>query len=333
MTTASLHPVPAEDVRDAFFGEVFLLAQADSRVMVLTDDQGAFGLDRIRDRLPEQYVNVGIAEQNLINVAAGLALAGMRPFVCGISNFMSLRCCEQISVNLSAMNLPVTIVASGGGLTYASDGPTHHSVQDVALIRTMPHFTIFNPSDAYLTSACARMCHSLPGPAYVRLEKGVLPALYAPGMDLQAGFGLLRQGADVLLVSTGVMTHTALKVAGRLNGHGIAAGVLDLFRLKPLEERGLLAHLRSARAVVVLEEQTPIGGVGSMVCELLAEASVGVPLRRFHLPDAPCYRYGSRAWLHQVFGLDETTLECQIAAWFRSLNGAAAAHAQPPHRP
>jgi transketolase len=317
---STANPIPpVTDIRDAFFGEVYRLAKEDRRIMVLTDDQSAFALDKMRSDLPAQYFNVGIAEQNLISVAAGMALGGLKPYVCGISNFVSLRCCEQVSVDLCAMNLPVTIVASGGGLTYASDGPTHHSTQDVAVMRTMPNLTILNPSDSRLTSACARMCNAHPGPSYVRIEKGLLPELYLADQSFESGFGVLRQGTDVLIISTGFMTHVAVRVAERLHNRGVQAGVLDLFRLKPLQDEFLLEQLRRVRAVVVLEEQTPVGGVGSLVCEILAEASLGTPVRRFHLPDAPCYRYGSRDWLHRQFGLDEAKIEASIAKWFQTL--------------
>jgi len=265
--------------------------------------------------LPAQYINIGIAEQNLINVAAGLALGGLRPFVCGISNFLSLRGCEQISVNLCAMNLPVTIVASGGGLTYASDGPTHHSVQDVAIMRSMPNLTVFNPPDATATAACAALCRECEGPAYVRIEKGVMPSLYAAPADFSSGVGRLRPGSEVLLISTGFLTHAAVHAATLLEASGIECGVLDLYRLKPVNAEAILEQLKGVGRVAVLEEQTPIGGVGSLVCELLAEQGAGIPLRRFHLPDGPCYRYGSREWLHRQFGLDAATVAGDIARW------------------
>lgn len=303
------------DIRDAFFDEVYRLAQSDRRVMVLTDDQGAFALDKIRADLPGQYINIGIAEQNLINVAAGLALGGLKPFACGISNFMSLRCCEQISVNLCAMNLPVTIVASGGGLTYSGDGPTHHSIQDAAVMRTMPNIQIFNPADAASTAACARLCHEAEGPSYVRIEKGVLPALHATPADLRSGLARLMHGDEVLIISTGFLTQTAVRVAEQLHAQDIACGVLDLFRIKPLNISALLANLRRARHVVIMEEQTPVGGIASLICEILGEHAIAVPVRRYGLPDAPCYRYGTREWLHEQFGLDAATVAREVAEW------------------
>jgi transketolase len=317
MPLASSNPHGSRDARDAFFAELHALAQVDPRVMVLTDDQSAFFLDKIGTDFSDRYINVGIAEQNLLSVAAGLALGGLRPFVCGISNFLSLRVCEQVSVNLSAMNLPVTIVASGGGLTYASDGPTHHATLDVAVMRAMPNLTILNPSDAAVTEASVRLCSTLAGPAYVRIEKGMLPRLYEPTQDFLTGMAHPRRGEDVLLVSTGYMVQQAVRIADWLAGSGVNAGVLDLFRLKPLNKVELLRSLGASRRIAVIEEQTPVGGIGSIVCEVLGEAGVARPVRRFSLPDAPCYRYGSREWLHHQFGIDPDTLGGEIAGWVR----------------
>lgn len=315
MAPAPASPPHGKDIRDAFFDEVYQLAKQDPRVMVLTDDQGAFALDRIRSDFPAQYINVGIAEQNLIAVSAGMALGGLRPYVCGISNFMSLRCCEQISVNLAAMNLPVTIVASGGGLSYSKDGPTHHSTQDVAVMRSMPNFTILNPSDANLTAACARFTHTLPGPSYVRIEKGLLPGLHPSGVNVSAGHAPLGDGGDVLIVSTGYMSQVAVLTAAELERLRIRTGVLDLFRIKPVDSASLLQAFRRCEHLVVLEEQTPVGGIGDLVGSLLAKAGLHIPLQCFSLPDAPCHAYGSRDWLHRLFNLDPATLARQIAKW------------------
>jgi len=276
---------------------------ADRKIIVLTDDQGAMSLQQLRQERPEQYINVGIAEQNVIDVAAGMALGGMRPIVYGITNFVSLRCAEQISVSMCLMDLPVTIVASGGGLTYASDGPTHHATQDIALLRAMPGMTIFNPADAIATAAAARDCLVAMHPCYVRIEKGRLPQLYAESHKFSEGMELLRPGHNVLIVSSGFLVHTAMMVAGMVGQKGIAAGVLDLYRPKPVDLTKLAGILAAAEKIVVIEEQSPMGGIFSLVAETLAETGLARPVKRFSLPDAPCYHYGSREWLHREMSL------------------------------
>lgn len=303
------------DMRDAFFDEVVQSAMEDRRIVVLTDDQGAFSLERLRRERPDQYINLGIAEQNAIDLAAGMALGGIHPYVYGITNFVSLRCAEQISVNLSLMRLPVTIVASGGGLTYASDGPTHHATQDIGVLRMMPYVSIYNPCDAISTASVARASLRAEGPFYVRIEKGTLPNIFPETHRIDDGFALLRRGGDLLIVSSGIMSHRALEVAKCLEGQGISAGVLDLYRLKPIGVQALGLELGSTQGIAVIEEHAPTGGAFTIVAEVLAEMGRPKPVRRFTLADVPCYRYGSREWLHCELSLSTTSVSESLYNW------------------
>jgi transketolase len=303
------------DIRDAFFSEVHRRVLEDERYIVLTDDQGAYALDLIRKERPLQYINCGIAEQNILNVAAGLAMDGFRPVVCGITNFISMRCAEQISVNIAANNLPVTIVASGGGLTYASDGPTHHGTQDVAVMCSMPHFEVYNPADAKSTTYLAKRALTAAFPSYVRIEKGVLPALYNEE-NLTSGFGVLREGEDVVILSTGIMSHVAIEAAGMLRACGTRAKVIDVFQLKPLPADALLAEIGPVSRVAVLEEQSSFGGLGMQFCSAMATRGVAKQVSLHNLPDKPCYRYGAREWLHQQLGCDARAICEQLTSTF-----------------
>jgi len=307
--------VIATDIRDAFFDEVCRRAEADRNVIVLSDDMGAMALDRLRQSRPDQFINLGIAEQNAIDLAAGMALGGLRPVVYGITNFVSLRCAEQISVSLSLMNLPVTIVGSGGGLTYSADGPTHQGTQDVGVLRTMPHMNVYNPADAASTAAAARLSLTAGGPCYVRIEKGTVPDLYCAEHDFSTGFSLLERGDEVLFVGTGYATHIARAAARLLRSQGVASGVLDLFRLKPIDFPSLGEALSSARRIAVIEEQCPTGGAFTIVAETLAEAGMVRPVKRLTLPDVPCFRYGSREWLHRQFELAPECIAEAIRQW------------------
>jgi transketolase len=310
-------PPSSLDIRDACFDAVYRLAAEDSRVVVLSDDQGALSLERLQRDFPGRFINAGIAEQNLINVAAGMAMGGLRPFVCGITNFVSLRCCEQIAVSVCHPRLPVTILASGGGLTYASDGPTHHATQDIAVIRSMPHVSLFNAADAASTAALVRQCYQSEGPAYLRVEKGCLPEVHDVNHDYTAGYARLSNGGDGILLSTGFAIHTAVEVARQLGLQGMHIRVVDVYRLKPLNREGLLGEMTGCPWAAVLEEQSPVGGLGSLVCEVVAESRQRPAIHRFQLPDAPCYRYGSREWLHRQFAVDapaivQALLPCRI---------------------
>jgi len=191
---------------------------------------GAFSLAKFKKNLGSQYINVGVAEQNLVSVAAGMALGGKKVFIYAIAPFITQRCYEQIKIDLCCMRLPVTVVGVGAGIAYNSDGPTHHATQDIAVMRALESITIINPSDPVTSAAAASMAYEENHPVYVRIDKGKWPLLYDETQDFVDGFALLRSGGDVLIVSTGLMVHRALAVADELSRYSIDAAVLDLYR-------------------------------------------------------------------------------------------------------
>lgn len=306
------------DMRDAFFDELYNIAAKDRNVVMLTDDMGALTLEKFKKDMSSQYFNIGVAEQNLVSVAAGLALGGKRPFIYGISTFMTMRCYEHIKVDLCCMDLPVTIIGSGAGYTYGSDGPTHHATQDVAIMRVLPGMTILNPSDSTMTSAMARMAYRIQGPKYIRIEKGILPRLYKDQHDFSKGFETIKSGNDLVIVSTGVLVHRALKVAANLSQRSIDAGVIDLYRIKPVDTDSLISTLERAKRIVTMEEHSIIGGIGSLVSEILADKGRMLPIKRIALPDQYCYEYGDREWLLAYEALDEDSVTKKVLAWIKS---------------
>lgn len=307
-STSSLSP----DMRDVFFDRVYELAALDKRFMLLTADHGALGLVKYQKDFPGRYLNVGIAEQNMISFAAGLALGGFRVFVYSIINFVTLRCLEQISVDLSGMRLSVTIVGVGAGFTYSSDGPTHHGLQDVAAMASVPNLTIYNSSDPVNTAAFASLAYAGVGPAYIRIEKGIFPSLYAPDHDFSEGLALLRPGKDIMIIATGIMTSRALEVAKELEAQAISAGVIDLYRLKPLNAKGLVNLLKNTRRVVTLEEHLLTGGMGSMVSAALHDENATIPLKRIAIPDQHCFAYDERDKMQEHYGLGKDQIVRRI---------------------
>lgn len=169
------------NIRDAFFDEVYTIAGGDKSVIFLTADMDAHSLGKFRKDLPSQYFNVGVAEQNMVSVAAGLALGGKKVFIYSVASFVTQRCYEQVKVDLCGMHLPVTLIGSGPGITYSSDGPTHHAVQDIANMRALPGITILSPADSSTAAAAARLAYRDKGTVYVRLDKGKLPLFTARG--------------------------------------------------------------------------------------------------------------------------------------------------------
>ncbi len=293
------------DMRDAFFDELYNIARSDKQVVFLTADMSAYSLGKFKRDIKSQYINVGIAEQNMVSIAAGLALGGKIVFIYGIVPFVTLRCYEQIKVDLCCMDLPVTIIGVGAGYTYGSDGPTHHATQDIAVMRVLPEITILNPSDAVMTAAFARMAYKNPGPKYIRIERGKLPLIYNDrDNDFSDGLAEIRAGRDLTIIATGVMVHQAVMAAERLKGHSISAGVVDLYRLKPLNCEMLLKIIDKTRRVVTLEENTIIGGIGSAVSEVLTDNGRNVPLKRIAIPDQHCFESAERESLHALFNLD-----------------------------
>lgn len=303
------------DIRDAFFDEVYSIASKDPNVMFLTADMGALSLERLKNDLRNQYINVGVAEQNLVSTAAGLALAGKKVFVYSIASFMALRCYEQIKIDLCAMRLPVTIIGSGPGIAYSSDGPTHHAIEDIAIMRALPGMTIFNPSDPLTAVASARLSYKSGGPVYVRIDKGKLPVLHDEKEDFSDGLTVLKEGRDLMIITTGVMVHEAFKVVNELGKYSINAGVVDLYRLKPINEKMFLAVIEKANRIVTLEEHAIIGGIGSAISEILVDKGKTLPLKRIAIADENCVGYGDREWMHSFYGLDVNSITKTIIEW------------------
>ncbi len=296
------------DIRDAFFDEVYTIASQDPGVIFLTADTGAFSLNRFKADLSSQYINVGVAEQNLISVAAGLALGGKKVFIYTIAPFVTQRCYEQIKIDICGMCLPIKIIGSGPGITYSSDGPTHHAIQDVAVMRALPGMTILNPSDPVMAAAAARIAYASQGPVYIRIDKGKLPLLYDSNHDFSAGLTLLKKGRDLTIVTTGIMVQQAFKVAEELAKHSVDAGIVDIYRLKPINEELLLTFIGQSNRIVTLEEHSLVGGIGSAVSEILVDNGKALPVKRIGITEENCPGYGDREWMHSLYGLDVNSI-------------------------
>lgn len=312
---SALEENAAIDLRDALFDSIHQLARRDPSVVFLTADMGAWSLSKFREDLPDRFFNMGIAEQNMISVAAGLALAGKRVFAYAIAPFLVLRCLEHVKVDICAMNLPVTLIGGGAGLTYASDGLTHHAVEDVAAVRAMPNLSVYTPSDPLTTSAVVKLAYEDSGPSYIRMDKGKQYPLHDANTDFARGAAPVRPGADVVMFTNGTLCANAIKVAQELAIHGFDVGVIDVFRLKPLNGEYLLSLLHRARAVVTYEEHFRTGGLGTAIAELIAESGLAFPFCRLGVGDEYCFRYGDRAWLHQHLGLDAPTVAGRLRSW------------------
>lgn len=295
--------------RDAFWNKIYRLALADRNIVVVSADMGAPALDQIRRDIPSQFVNVGIAEQNAITIASGLVMAGKKVFTYAIAPFITLRCLEQTRVNNAIMNIPITIVGVGAGFGYEDSGPTHHIIEDLAIMRSMPNITINSITDSVMAAAVAESSCSITNTNYVRLDRQLLPDLYPENTIFSDGLAVLRKPADLCIIATGSMTHTALQTADRLAAAGISAGVIDLYTL-PINEAALLKAISGVRKLVTMEEHFLAGGLGSAVGETLADNGIQLPVKRIGLPlqKQYCYEYGGRDIIRNYYGIDDESI-------------------------
>jgi transketolase len=292
-------------VRTAFAETLCELVATDQRLWLLAGDLGYSVLERFQKCAPARYVNVGVAEQNLTGVAAGLAHSGKIVFTYSIANFPTLRCLEQIRNDVCYHELPVKVVAVGGGFTYGSQGYTHHGLEDLAVLRTLPGMTVVAPGDPAETRLATRAIAALPGPCYLRLGKAGEPEVHAAPPAFEIGKAIrVREGGDATLISTGGMLKTAVTAADRLRAaHGLEVRVLSMHTLKPLDEDAVRAAARETGVIVTLEEHSIIGGLGSATAETLAETPGARCLfRRFGAPDRLHRRIGSQAYMREMFG-------------------------------
>ncbi len=306
-------------MRKAALDMVHELAKRDPRVLFLGSDLGAGTLDKMRRQFPERFFMEGISEANFVGMAAGMAMEGFIPYLNTIAPFFTRRAFEQIAVDLCLHKLPVRLISSGGGVVYAPLGPTHLAIEDIAAMRALPNMTVVAVSDAEEMRRLMPQTLDWPGPIYIRLAKGGDPIVSDPGKDFGIGKAIVvRNPAEVLLVTTGVMLGTAIQAADILAAEEIACGILHMHTVKPLDEAALLAAAVPARLVVTIEEHIRSGGLGSAVLESLSEQP-DLPLPRvlrLGLPDAFPKEYGSQDSMLENFGLkpDQVT-EAIRRAW------------------
>lgn len=304
-------------MRESFFNALYKIMKKDKKVILLTSDTGALVLDDIRQDFPQRCINVGIAEENMASVAAGLAMSGKIVYIYAIIPFVTMRCYEQIRVDICCQNLPVKIVGIGAGLDYSTLGPTHHGHEDIALMRLLPGMTILSPSDKTTAGAFAEISHRLPGPVYIRFER-YGETLYKGRQErFIDGVKILKKGKDLCIIATGKMVLTALKVAEAMRKRSISTAVIDLYRIKPLNTALILKIIKRIEHIVTIEEHSIIGGLGSALSENLAEIGGNFKFRRFGMPDRFCRQYGSREYLHRLIKIDAKSIVKDILEWIK----------------
>ncbi|MDE3167599.1 MAG: transketolase family protein [Acidobacteriota bacterium] len=316
-----------EDCRKAFSAALVALAEADPRVVAVANDSiGSSNLKEFQKRFPERLVNVGIAEQNMVGVGAGLANGGLIPFVCGASCFLTGRALEQVKVDLGYSRSNVKLCGMSSGVAYGELGPTHHSIEDLAWTRAIANLTVVVPADPAETAAAVRAAAAYEGPVFLRLSRMPVPQVH--GADYRFEFGRaawLRRGRDVTLMANGTMVARALEAAALLEADGIQAAVMNLSSVRPLD-REAIREAALAGPIVTIEEHTVMGGLGGAVAEAVVQ-SHPVRMRLLGFPGefAPT---GSPEFLFEHFGLTAEGIR-RAAAQLIGENRDAAREADP----
>jgi transketolase len=297
------------DCRDSYMSALEEMAAADPRVCAVANDSlSSAKLKNFKAKFPDRFVNVGIAEQNMVGVGAGLANGGMVPYVCGASCFLTARAMEQVKVDLAYSKANVKLCAMSPGMAYGQLGPTHHSIEDLAWMRVIPNLAVVVPADPIETAASMRYSLQHIGPMFLRIARVPVPRVHDDAYKFEFGKAVeLRAGTDVALIACGLLVSRALKAAQALDAVGISARVLNVSTLKPLDREAIVQAARTTRGIVTAEEALVAGGLGGAVAEVLATEHPA-PMRMLGVPDtfAPT---GTAEFLLEYFGLTAAGIE------------------------
>ena len=305
-------------MRDAY-GEALLELGGTNRdvVVIGADTTGSLKSGVFATKFPERFFNVGIAEQNLVSIAAGMALAGKVAFAGTYAIFVPGKSVDQIRNNIAYPNLNVKLVCSHGGISVGPDGASHQQVEDIAIMRSIPRMKVIVPSDAVSTRSAVKAIASIPGPFYVRLTRSSTPVVYESGFEYEFGkASVLRDGSDVALIACGIMVPEALKAADSLKAKGVSASVVDLHTIKPIDADAVVKVAQRCGRVVTAEEHNILGGMGSAVAEVLGE-SRPTPMKRVGVMDT-FGESGEAGELLKKYGLTAERIEQAATGLTRS---------------
>ncbi len=313
-------------MRTAFINELFALAKQDPRIVLIVGDLGFGVVTPFMEQLPAQFLNAGVAEQNMTGMAAGMALSGKIALTYSIANFPTLRCLEQVRNDVCYHNANVKVVSVGGGFTYGAMGATHHAVEDLAVMRALPGLLVVAPGDPIEARAATHAIIEYTGPCYVRLGKAGEPIVHPSSINFELGKAIhMREGRDATLISIGGILQNTVRAAERLAKKGIETRVLSMHTLKPLDVEAVLAAARDTEAIFTIEEHSILGGLGTAVAEVLAEAEgIKAPLKRIGVPPAFSPHIGSQEYMLQCHGLTDEAIALTVAQTLRTVTSGRA---------
>ena len=296
-------------MRNAFITELEKIAKVNKRITLLTGDLGFTVFENFQKEFPERFFNVGVAESNMIGIGSGLVLSGFIPVIYSIATFVTMRGYEQIRDDIGYHNSNVKIIGTGGGLSYGHAGFTHHSLEDIALMRIIPNMSVVCPGDPYSARVILREIIKHAGPVYFRLGKKGEPAIYQSNQKIRLGKGIiLKEGKDVAIIATGNIVYSAFQSSKILEAKDISSTVVDMHTVKPIDKDLIIELAKKVKLIVTVEEHFINGGLGSAIAELLAESNHKIKFKRIGIEDKFIDRIGSQEYLRLAYHLDPESI-------------------------
>ena len=299
-------------MRDFLIDEIYKIANNDKDVILISNEQGAKSLDKFRKDLPNQFINAGISEQNIISVAAGLSKFKKKVFVYSISSFITLRSFEQIKIDLNIMNLPVIIFGVGASCSYDTAGPTHHSIDDVSILRTLKNINLYSPTDNNVLRNIFNILKRKPKLSYLRLDRMNLDVISKKDVQIKDTFQVFGKKTKNAIISTGYATHVMNELRTDLLKNNVNVTLIDIFQIKPINENKLKLYLKNFKNIIVIEEHTKHGGLGSVISEIKSDHNLKFNLQRFGIKDENLYTYNSREKIYKTNKIDKNSIKKKI---------------------
>ena len=308
-------------MRDFFIDNLRNAAKKDKNILLISNEQGASALDKFRKELDNQFINAGISEQNIISVSAGLASQGKKVFVYSISSFITLRCFEQIKIDLNIKKLPVTILAVGASYSYDTSGPTHHSIDDIAILRTLGNFEIYSPSDNNVLKKIFNETLKSKIPNIVRLDRFPLKNIgECKEVDIKRGFRVFGKSKKIAIISTGITTQIISNLREELSSEKIEFLNIDIFQIKNFNKRIFKTFLSEVKNVITVEEHTLNGGIGSLVAEFILDNKLNISLTRLGIRDENLYSYLERSKNQEMNNIDKNSIKKEVKKILKKKN-------------
>lgn len=291
-------------MRATFINTLTEMARQDDKIMCIIGDTGFSVFEDFEKEFGSRFVNVGIAEQNFVSFGAGLAAMGMKPYIYNVVSFMTLRAMEQIMLDVCYQENPVVLVGVGGGFAYATAGPTHHAVQDIAMLTSIPNMTVVCPGDPVEMKAVMLASLSYHRPLYIRIGRSIDPVVHQTPIDFKIGKAIqMKEGTEATIFVTGVMLQTAVEVQEMLKKDGISVSLYSMPTVKPIDEEVILQQASAGKTIFTIEEHSIIGGLGDAVARVLVENQCTSRLKKFGVQDEFVPITGTREYLDDFFGL------------------------------